>query len=214
MTCIIGLKNDDYIHIGYDSALSNSYSMSLLKTKKVFKKEAEFKNNFLRYSQKIEDKNKFEFCVGISGSGRQQNILNYIWNPPKFESICTFDIFSEEEMYEYLCGPFLSSIRKAFKDEGFMKVENNEESYYGYLMIGIFGRIFVVDSELFIVEKMLNYEAIGSGSEVARGSLFSTEHMEDCEERIRIALEAAETFVPSVRKPFHILKVSVKDYWM
>lgn len=196
MTCIIGLKDNNYIYLGGDSAMSNTYTILLSKTQKVFKKIAVFEN----------EKFNFEFGMGISGSGRQQNILSSVWEPPKFDWIN--DDFSEEQLYEYLCGSFLSSIRKAFKDEGFMKIENHEESYYGCVMLCIFGRIFVINSDLFIRESEFEYEAIGSGAEVALGSLHSSEkYIKDPEERIRIALEASETFIPSVRKPFHIIKI-------
>jgi hypothetical protein len=89
------------------------------------------------------------------------------------------------------------------KDGGYLKADNGRESG-GVFLVGVRGRLFEIDDDYHAREMLEQYDAVGSGVSVALGSLYSTTG-QDPETRIRVALEAAEQFVTSVRAPFHIL---------
>jgi len=77
------------------------------------------------------------------------------------------------------------------------------------LLVGFRGRLFHVYGTSQVSEEIAGYEACGSGAQVARGSLYSTDHEPHVspEVRIKLALQAAERFCSGVRGPFTILDI-------
>jgi ATP-dependent protease HslVU (ClpYQ) peptidase subunit len=77
------------------------------------------------------------------------------------------------------------------------------------MLVGIGGRLFHVYDNFQLTEEQASYDAAGSGSQVARGSLYSTDHEPHVspEVRIKLALQAAERFCSGVRGPFTILEI-------
>ncbi len=74
--------------------------------------------------------------------------------------------------------------------------------------------MFKVQSDYSVIEGSGLYNAIGSGSEVALGSLYTSLKLYDiygdtyrCEEAVRLALEASASSSNYVRPPFTILSV-------
>lgn len=87
------------------------------------------------------------------------------------------------------------------------KVDKEE---YGEFIICINNRIFEVDSGFGIIEPNRNYTTMGSGGEVAKGSLYTTENtLHTIEERIKIAIEASSYFIKSVSKEYDIIKKEI-----
>jgi hypothetical protein len=76
-------------------------------------------------------------------------------------------------------------------------------------LVGFRGRLFHLYGTNQITEELAGYDACGSGAQVARGSLFSTDHEPHVspKTRITLALKAAERFTSSVRAPFNILEL-------
>jgi ATP-dependent protease HslVU (ClpYQ) peptidase subunit len=76
------------------------------------------------------------------------------------------------------------------------------------LLVGLSGRLFEVSANYTVTENTSGYSAVGSGRQVAKGSLHSTAKLKITpERRIRMALEAAEFHLSGVRGPFHFLKI-------
>lgn len=71
-------------------------------------------------------------------------------------------------------------------------------------LIGVRGRLYVLENDLAATRLVDRHAAVGSGCHVAMGSLYSTRRLAP-RTRVRTALEAAERCVSSVRRPFRIL---------
>jgi len=57
-----------------------------------------------------------------------------------------------------------------------------------------------------VLEPESGYCAVGCGEDLALGSLYTTESLNwTPDDRVKIALEAAEKFSSMVQRPFHIL---------
>lgn len=74
------------------------------------------------------------------------------------------------------------------------------------MLIAVGGALFEVDGAFCCSEYSDRFCAIGSGSDLALGSLSATEGL-PAKERARMALEAAERFCVSVRGPMHFQRI-------
>jgi hypothetical protein len=75
-----------------------------------------------------------------------------------------------------------------------------------FLVVACSDGIATIDHELTVSTPYLEYCAVGFGGSAANGSLFSTVGM-PAEDRLSIALRAAEAHNTTVRGPFGILRV-------
>ncbi|NKI68983.1 hypothetical protein GN109_06085 [Collimonas pratensis] len=74
------------------------------------------------------------------------------------------------------------------------------------VLIGYQGHIFNLQGDYQVEELTKPYNAIGSGAEIALGALYATEAANMApEDRIKLALKAAEHFCTEVSGPFHII---------
>jgi ATP-dependent protease HslVU (ClpYQ) peptidase subunit len=74
-------------------------------------------------------------------------------------------------------------------------------------LVGLRGRLFHLYGTGQVSEEILDYDACGSGAQVARGALFAQQSTMPARERVKGALEAAERFCSGVRSPFTILEI-------
>ena len=96
---------------------------------------------------------------------------------------------------------FIDHVRELFHTNGYAQAESGRESG-GFFLVGYRGRLFGVESDYQIEELTVPYMAIGSGSDLALGSLFSTTDVKCPRERLELAPKAAEAFNNTVRSPF------------
>jgi ATP-dependent protease HslVU (ClpYQ) peptidase subunit len=129
-----------------------------------------------------------EYLVGVSGSWRANQILKYAKLDP--------GPIKEVNPFKHLVTSFLPGIRT-------MDLPENFE-----LLVGFRGRLFHVYGLSQVSEEIADYEACGSGSQVARGSLYTSARTAlTPAARIMYALEAAERFCSGVRSPFNLLEI-------
>ncbi len=180
MTCIIGiLEENGDIYMGGDSAGASGNSLSIRADRKVFINE--------------------DYIMGFTGSFRMGQLLRYNFKPPKF--------YEDFGLYSFMVNEFINGIRKCLKKGGFAKKKDEVEKG-GLFLVGYKSKLFVVDSDYQVGETIDNFASIGSGSEVALGSLYSTKDLNKRSEyRISLALESAEHFTVYVRKPFKIIQL-------
>jgi len=95
---------------------------------------------------------------------------------------------------------FLPDLRDILRTENFPEDESFD------LLVGFRGRLFHVYGTSQVSEEIADYEACGSGAQVARGSLFSSKFT-DPARKITEALQAAERFCSGVRAPFTVLSI-------
>jgi hypothetical protein len=127
---------------------------------------------------------------------RAGQLLRYDWLPPRQED--------KQDDYEFMGSTVIGSIRDTLKDGGFARVRNNVEEG-GDFIVGYKGQIYEIQEDFVVCRTVDPYLAIGSGDDVALGSLYSTIEDPDPENRILLALCAAERYNAYVRRPFVVL---------
>jgi ATP-dependent protease HslVU (ClpYQ) peptidase subunit len=179
MTAIVGFVDGDKVIMGADSAaMDGRYGQYDMADEKIFKNE--------------------EFLIGITGSPRAANLLRYKFKPPYHKP--------ETDTYEYMCTEFIDAVRKLYKENGFMFLEDGQEFAYGSVMVAYRGKLFVIHSDYQVMLYKYPYASIGCGDFMALGSLYSTEG-KDPIERVLTALKAADQFSAGVRGPFIIKRL-------
>lgn len=180
MTCIVGYieTKQKIIVMGGDSCVSTqSHAESLSKAwPKVFKRG--------------------EFLIGCSGYVRLLNILSQKFEPPKHQPDVSVD--------KYMVGPFTDAVRTALKDAGLAEKDKERESGGGVALIGYRGRLYKLDWWYQLIEYATQYASVGSGEQYALGALAVTEQLKNKKQAVKLALETAARFCPSVAGPFVI----------
>lgn len=178
MTCIVGLVEGDEVWIGGDSSGVSGWDMSIRADQKVWEKPA--------------------FAFGFAGSFRMGQLLRYSLNIPRRHP--------DDDLYEFMVKDFVDAVRDCLKHGGWATKESEQERG-GQFLVGHAGRLFRIEGDYQVGENVLPFDAIGCGEPYALASLWTTDGM-GAEERVRTALECAETFSAGVSGPFEIVRVS------
>jgi hypothetical protein len=138
-----------------------------------------------------------EFLMGGAGSTRAQDLLRYSFEPPP----------PSEDLDAYMTRDFAAAMRKVLEENGRLAEDNEGYKTFGSrLLVGVRGRLYEIDPAFAIHCDACEYNAIGSGCEIALGVMYATEKLAwKPEERIRLALRAAEHWTTDVRGPFTVL---------
>lgn len=187
MTCVVGLVSpDNKVYIGADSAGSDGSVVVIRKDSKVFRNG--------------------RYLMGFTSSFRLGDLLKYAFNPPEYEDREN----QEATLEQFMATEFIDKLRKCLSDGGYA-TKSNEVEYGGNFLVGYKGRLFTVESDYQIGENFEGYDAIGCGSQVARGALFVSPRLKPVQ-RVKRALEAAAHHCNSVRSPFRILCSDGSEY--
>lgn len=180
MTVIAAVVKEGKIWMGCDSAAADTESGALT----------------LMRDSKVARLGK-HLLIGASGELRLVNIVHHVFEPPN-PTARTADM-------AYLCGPFTTKLRKAFEDNAWDKPRDAEGNggHEFALVIGYRGSLYFMDSDLDICRSADDFEACGSGGDIAKGSLHATHKMAP-RARVLKALAAAERYNAYVRRPFRI----------
>lgn len=178
MTCIVGLESEGRVWLGGDrAAVDQSHFLTHCEQPKVFRRAG--------------------LVFGYTSSFRMGQLLQYRLAVP--------DIPDDQPIDEYMATSFIDAVRNCLKDGGYTKVDCSRETI-GTFLVGVRGHLYVVDDDYNVRRDNGGFNAVGSGLSVALGSLHSTAKLRmHPRERIGMALEAASTFVTSVRGPFDII---------
>ena len=185
MTCIVGLVDEatSSVIVGGDSlAVSeNGFNAFSVDWPKVFSSNG--------------------FIIGYTSSFRMGQILEWRVNLDRHA-------FDASPM-SYMVHGFIPEIRKAFKEEGFLKTDSGVETG-GAFLIARGSKLFVVESDFQVMPRN-NYAAVGCGLYAAVGALYALSHTDIVPKaKVTIALCAAEAHTSNVRGPFKILSTREK----
>lgn len=99
---------------------------------------------------------------------------------------------------------FISSMKDVLRKNGVLVVENEQEKLPSNcnFLIGFKGKIYEMDDDFSMFRSARGFACIGSGSNVALGSLWTTRDLASPQARLRLALEASVELVPSCAPPF------------
>ncbi|HNR57413.1 MAG TPA: hypothetical protein PKJ51_03050 [Methanothrix sp.] len=181
MTCIVAIAEEGTVFMGGDRLLT--YGNTGLRLRDGSPKVAILKAA-----------GEAEYLVGVAGDGRVGDVvLRATFGPVNPDPETTI----REE--------FIPAVRAALSVNGaLMRFEDGQDRGASTL-VGHRGRLFIV-SDNFGVEVVTDgCAAIGSARQIALGSLASTAG--DPEQRILMALKAAEKYHVDVMGPFDILKL-------
>jgi len=179
MTCIVGLKENDTIYMGGDSAGVGGMSLTVRVDHKVFVKG--------------------DFIMGFTSSFRMGELLQYSLKIPSHHS--------ETDTYEYMVTSFIDAVRDCLKAGGYAEKDKEAEKG-GCFLVGYKGRLFQIDSDYQVGESIHSFNAVGCGFDLALGAMYVSDSNANPEQRILLALEAAETFSAGVRRPFIVKQLS------
>lgn len=180
MTCIVAVKGNGKVYMGGDScgAAGGSWDKINVASPKVF------------VNRKI--------AIGYTCSFRMGQLLQYKFTPPDK---------GQTSLIEYMVTDFVDELRRCFSANGFAKIDNGVEEG-GTFLVGMFDSIFRISEDYQVTEVLEDFDSVGCGDMIAKGSLYTTAEFDiSPEERIQLALKAAENFSAAVNKPFHTVKV-------
>lgn len=178
MTCIAGIVEGGTVWIGADSAGVCGYSLTVRADVKVFKNGP--------------------MLFGFTSSFRMGQLLRYALTLPDHDP--------RVEVEKYMATTFVNAVRECLKTHGFArKKEEAEEG--GTFLVGYRGRLFCIQDDYQVAEALDAFDAVGCGHDIAKGSLFSSTNL-PADERIRVALQAAERYSAGVRGPFHVESIA------
>jgi hypothetical protein len=127
--------------------------------------------------------------LGIAGTGRWWALLRYVapWpEPPK------------AGLDRWVSMDLLPVVQKTLEAAGAMS-----ELEQGSLLIGARGRLYLLAGELCFARPVERYGAIGSGAQPALGALYDSQRSRrGPRARLERALEAAERYTATVRRPW------------
>jgi len=133
---------------------------------------------------------KRDFVIGYTSSFRMGQILQHCFEPPNN---------SRSNPMQYMVADFIPCLRKCFNEQW-------KEDAGGTFLIGYKGKLFSIYDDFQVNESQDGYAAIGCGSELSLGSLYTTNKMNlKPRARVKTALEAAEQFSGYVVSPFNIV---------
>jgi ATP-dependent protease HslVU (ClpYQ) peptidase subunit len=181
MTCIVGLIDGNRVWMGGDSAGVSGLDITVRADPKVFRNGASL--------------------IGFTSSFRMGQLLNFKLRLPEQEP--------GTDVFRYMVTEFVDSVRECLKEGGYAQ-RNNDAETGGSFLVGYRGRLFSIQSDYQVCEAERGFHAIGCGADYALGALASNTHL-PAEQRVRQALDVAETFSGGVRAPFRIDSIEYED---
>ena len=179
MTCIVGIVTDGGVWMGADSAAVSDDASH---------------GRAVRHAKLFRNK---DFVIGYTTSFRMGQLLENKMRP----------ITHDKELtdYQYITSVFCEDVRELFKVSGYGKVENNVEAG-GNFLVAYRGVLYEIQDDYSALVFSDGTDAIGTGEDYALGSLLSSKGKPPAV-RVKMALQAAAYFCPSVMPPFKILHV-------
>ena len=177
MTCIVALKAaDGSVLMGADSAGVGGYSVQARVDPKIYRVGS--------------------MLIGFTTSFRMGQLLGYSLSAPDHHADVTVE--------RYMATAFVDAVRACLKAGGYAKKDSEVESG-GVFLVAYRGRIFEIESDYQVGERVEPYSAVGCGVDLALGSLFTSAGLiHEPRARVMKALETAATYSAGVRAPFLI----------
>lgn len=133
-----------------------------------------------------------DYLIGYAGSQGIGELAHFINMPP-----------ITKDIHKTLRTTFISTLKTAIEEYGNAShLEDNSTDW----LVGVNGKLFEISSEDWHISEF-EYSAIGSGGNIALGSLHTSRKWQDNEKRIRHALQAAVDISPTCIGPIDIYTI-------
>lgn len=175
MSCIAGIRQAGKVFLGADSAGVNGWQITIRADQKVF----------------ISG----EYLMGFTGSFRLGQLLQYKLQLPKPPETAS-------KLYPFMVNEFVDATRACLKTCG-VATKENEAERGGTFLVGVRGRLFLIEADYQVAETADAFIAVGCGAPYALGSLATSSGSPPA--RIKRALLTAQHFCMGVRGPFRVL---------
>lgn len=156
---------------------------------------------------KTDNKDEEEMICAVIGLTGRVNISNYI----KYGFLAP-EIEKDEDFTVYLVSTFLPELKKGLKEAGIIKVDNSMTDINAEFLLFYKGKVYKVDDSLGITDTDFDFDAVGSGSEYALGSLSTTSKKMKPENRVKKAIEVASDHTRSVGFDIDIVRLRGENY--
>lgn len=190
MTCIAAVVDQDKIWMGCDSFVGGSHTHLLLPADE---------NKLFTADINVIGGPAEKMIFGFAGSVRSCQVVKHDLNLPV--------INPDDEMTDikFLINRVVHAIKKVHKSHGVLINKDGVESCESWFLLGWRKKLYYIGEDYCVLPSSTNYLALGSGEDVAHGSLQSTEGLNvHPGERIVQALKAAESNTNFVRSPFYV----------
>ena len=178
MTCVCAVADGGRVVMGGDSAVSSEDGDRTLQAPKVFERAG--------------------LLFGVSGEMRVGQLLQYVHKVPA--------IGEDQDVAQFVVRDLCGGLRKFMRDQAEELIpDRDDDEELWQLLVGVSGRVFRVCSHFSASESVTGYDAIGSATPHALGSLASTEG-QPARARVEIALRAAARHQGGVSPPFTVLE--------
>jgi hypothetical protein len=137
------------------------------------------------------------YIFGFTTSFRMGQLIRYALDVP----------IPDGDLDRFMATTFVDAVRDCLKAGGWARKENEREEGRTFL-VGVAGRLFIIEEDYQVGASVDGYAAVGSGREIALGALFATARTRMApDRRVMVALQAAERFSAGVRGPFLCLSM-------
>lgn len=167
--------------MGGDSALTDSDtgSLSVLRDPKVFVRGT--------------------CLVGTASNMRILQLVGHVFVPPAHDA-------GHDDVQHMVVG-FVGELKALLEKNGCLKRDGDCDSHEAQHLVGYRGSLYCVDSDFQAHRVACGFAAVGSGADIALGSLHTTARLRmPPKDRVMVALRAAEAHNAHVRRPFHIVR--------
>ncbi|WP_406420890.1 hypothetical protein [Streptomyces sp. NBC_00842] len=132
------------------------------------------------------------YVMGFTNSFRMGQLLQHAFQAPH----------PTGSLDRFMVTTFVDALRTCLKEGGYAR-KDSEQEYAGTFLVGIHGRLFIVDSDYQVGEPADGYAAVGCGDELALGALHATAHIDmRPRQRLTAALAAAGHHSAGVAGPY------------
>lgn len=186
MTCIVGYIQKNTVYIGGDSAgITSRLSKVIRKDPKVFKKGP--------------------FIIGFTSSFRMgQLLMSSKFSIPKQKL--------NQTDYDFMVTDFIDAVRTCFKEGGYLQKEEKGDESGGVFIVGYKGNLYEIEEDFQVGIPQDIFSAIGCGEDLAKGALYALKEINmDTQEKINIALNAANHFSAGVSPPYNYVSMSKEE---
>lgn len=174
MTCIVGVISDGKVYMGSDSAVATGWEVRPLAESKLFRLG--------------------KMVFGTSGDMRVAQVV-------KHGLVLEAQPEDNDDM-AYMVNVVAECIRELLKARGISTVNNNKEGNETEFLVGYRGHLYEINTNYQVTEYSEGFNAIGCGQDYALGALYIAFDT-DPEDRVSLALQAADHFSGGVCQPFH-----------
>lgn len=183
MTCVVGLEHAGAVYLGGDSALTytDSGSIVVVRDPKVFARGP--------------------LVIGTSNDARILQLVGHSFDPPEHAD-------GVDDM-RYVVVDLVAGLKSLLRKNRLLKKGKEEgDSHEAQHLVGYRGAVYLIDTDFQAQRATCGWAAIGSGADIALGSLHtSARRGMSPKERVMAALRASEAHNAHVRRPFHVIRL-------